>query len=315
KQVAADTGAGSIFSWGWQMWNAAENDPDKAHAACVWMWARDNAYCDAPLMLGPQFDPSLTEGQIVLRSGTFCAVADSGSITVRELRALQVLTGDRDAAMTALVERLTESRWTTVTNAQVLAAEKTVIADSFKGSRAAYLSALAQAHASLAIARAALADELRRSALEAKLAVAEPSADDVQTFYATYPQLLVRRVTAVAPAPSWLGGAKAGYALSEVAPDSLFALPPGKKATVSTLAGPVTVKPVGASFPLGALTLSAARPAIVAALRDFARSQAFETWTIAKQKSLEARMTCLRDELPEPAAVDLTDYLPFLRIG
>ncbi|HVS84105.1 MAG TPA: hypothetical protein VHD91_00570, partial [Gaiellaceae bacterium] len=47
KQVAADTGAGSIFSWGWQMWNAAENDPDKAHAACVWMWARDNAYCDA----------------------------------------------------------------------------------------------------------------------------------------------------------------------------------------------------------------------------------------------------------------------------
>jgi len=314
KQVAADTGAGSVFSWGWQMWNAAETDPDKPKAACVWLWARSQPLCDAPATLGPQFDRSLTEGQIVLPSGTFCSGAGGGSITVRELRALQVLTGDRDAAMTALVERLTESRWTTVTNAQVLAAERTVIADSFRGSRAAYLAALAQAHASLAIARAALADELRRAALEAKLPVAAPSGDDVETFYATYPQLLVRRVQA-SPAPSWLGGAKTGLALAELAPAQIFTLPGGKKAVVDTLGGAVTVKPVGDAFPLGALALSSARPAITAALRSFARSQAFEAWTIGKQNALETRMTCLRDEFPEPAAVDLTDYLPFLRIG
>lgn len=315
KQVAADTGAGSVFSWGFQMWSAAETDPAKPQAACVWLWARTQSLCNAPQQLGKSFDASLTEGQIVLEPGTFCSITGGGSITVRELRALQVLTGDRDAAMSALVERLTESRWTTVTNAQVLAAEKTVIADSFKGSRAAYLSALRAAHASPAIARAALADELRRAALEAKLAVGTPTSADIQTFYSTYPQLLVRRVTAAAPAPGWLGGAKAGYALAEVAPESLFGLPAGKKATVSTLAGPVTLKPVGAAFPLGALTLSAARPAITAALRSFARSQAFETWTIGKQKALESRMTCLRDEFPEPAAVDLTNDLPFLRIG
>ena len=47
RTVAADTGAGSVFSWGWAKWSVAENDPDKAHAACVWLWARSPALCDA----------------------------------------------------------------------------------------------------------------------------------------------------------------------------------------------------------------------------------------------------------------------------
>ncbi|MBV8256734.1 MAG: hypothetical protein JO073_02845, partial [Actinobacteria bacterium] len=64
KTVAEDTGAGSIWSWGWQMWNDAENDPAKPDAACVWLWARSSALCDAPAMLGKSFDASVTEGQI-----------------------------------------------------------------------------------------------------------------------------------------------------------------------------------------------------------------------------------------------------------
>jgi hypothetical protein len=35
---------------------------------------------------------------------------------------------------------------------------------------------------------------------------------------------------------------------------------------------------------------------------------------IARQNVLLTRMTCLGDGLPQPAAIDLTEYLPFLRI-
>ncbi|HKB92948.1 MAG TPA: hypothetical protein VKC62_01755, partial [Gaiellaceae bacterium] len=63
------------------------------------------------------------------------------------------------------------------------------------------------------------------------------------------------------------------------------------------------------------IPLSRARPAIVAALRSFARGKSFESWTIARQHGAQSTTTCLRDELPQPAAVDLVEYLPFLRIG
>lgn len=314
KTVAADTGLGSVFSWGWQQWNPAEKDPAKPYAACVWLWSRSPGLCDAPAMLGPRFDASRTAGQIALASGVFCSVAGGGSITVRQLRALQVLTGDRDAAMSALFERMVESATAPVTNAAVLAAERTVIADAFSGSRAAYLAALRKAHASVAIARAVLADELRRARLEASLPAAAPTADDVQTFYSSYPQLLVRKVKA-SPAPGWLGGKTTGLALAEVAPADLFSLPVGKKATLDTLAGPLKVQALSAAVPLGALELASARSAIAVALRSFARGQAFERWTVARQHGWLDKTTCLRDELPEPAAVDLSEYLPFLRIG
>ena len=75
------------------------------------------------------------------------------------------------------------------------------------------------------------------------------------------------------------------------------------------------VKPLAAALPLGALPFSRARPAIAAALRSFARGQAFERWTIARQHGNENQATCLRDELPQPAAVDLVEYLPFLRLS
>ncbi len=314
KTVAADAGAGSVFSWGWAQWSAAETDPDKAHAACAWLWARSPSLCDAPTMLGPAFDTSLIEGQIALKPGTLCALPGSGSITVGALRALQVLTGDRDAAMSALFERLVESRYAPVSPADVLAAERTVVAESFHGSSTAYAAALLQAGVSRALARSVLADELRQARLEATLRAPAPSGADVETFYASYPQLLIRQVRAK-PATSWLGGKTQGLALSEVAPASLFTLAAGKKALVSTLAGPIQVTPLGDALPLGAVPLSRARPAITAALRSFARGQAFEQWTIARQHGSLNTTTCLRDELPRPAAIDLVEYLPFLRIG
>jgi hypothetical protein len=313
KTVAADTGAGSIWSWGWAMWNAAERDPDKAKAACVWLWARSADLCDAAAAVGPSFDASLTEGQISLPPDTLCAVGGSGSITVTALRSLQVLTGDRDAAMSALLERAVESSAVHVSKVAVLAAERTVIDASFGGSRFAYLAALQRAHSSVANAEAIIADELRRAQLERGLQARAPTDADVETFYKSYPHLLVRTVQA-SPAPSWLGGKPRGLAISEVAPDGLFTLPIGKKTVITTLDGSFTVKALDDALPLGAVAFSRARTAIAAALRGFSRGQAFEQWTIAQQHRALDKTTCLRDQLPQPGAVDLVEYLPFLRV-
>jgi hypothetical protein len=135
----------------------------------------------------------------------------------------------------------------------------------------------------------------------------------VAAFYSSYPDLLVRRVR-VAPAAPWVSAGKTGYALAEAAPQRLFSLPTGRKAHLATLLGTFAVRPLGPAQPLGALPLSAARPAIVAALRGFERAQSFERWTIARQNVVLNQTICLHDQLPQPAAIDLTEYLPFLRI-
>jgi hypothetical protein len=265
-------------------------------------------------MLGPGFDTSLTDGQIALPSGTICSIAGGGSLTSTALGPIEALTGDRDAAMSALFERAVESRYAQVTTRDVLAAEKAVVKSSFNGSRGAYLAALSRAHVSVAVARAILGDELRRSVLQSRLGAATPSTAEVTAFYDDYPQLLVRPVEA-SPAPPWLGGRKQGLALSEVAPEALFSLPTGKQATIATLGGTYTVQALGPAVPLGTVPLAGARAGIAAALRSYARGQSFERWTIARQHGLLSQMTCLRDVFPQPAAVDLVEYLPFLRLS
>ena len=66
--------------------------------------------------------------------------------------------------------------------------------------------------------------------------------------------------------------------------------------------------------PLGAVPLGQAKPTIAAALRAFARGAAFEQWSVAQQRAALSTAICVRDERPQPAAVDLTSYLPFLRL-
>ena len=141
----------------------------------------------------------------------------------------------------------------------VLAAERAVILQSFGGSRAAYVSALAKAHASVTVARAILGDQLRQARIESRLGAPTPSAADLQTFYTSYPDLSARLVQAK-PAPSWLGSKAQGFALSEVAPDRLFALATGKKAVVRTSDGVYAVKALADPLPLGAVPFSRAKP-------------------------------------------------------
>ena len=65
KQVAREFKIAGVWSWGWATFNAnATPDPDKPTAACVWLWTRDPALCDAPAMAGPDFNTSLTDGQV-----------------------------------------------------------------------------------------------------------------------------------------------------------------------------------------------------------------------------------------------------------
>jgi hypothetical protein len=312
KRVAREFGLGSVFSWGWQEWNKKEMDPDKPKAACVWLWARTRHLCNAPRMLGKGFDRSVTAGQIILPHGTVCRVQGIGSVGGGSLAALTALTGDRNAALSALFERLVETSERPVSRQAVLAAQQEVIRESFAGRRSAYLAALRQAHAGVGLALSVLGDELRRARLEQLRYAPKPQEGEVAEFYAAYPDLLVRRVR-VSPAPPWLAG-HTGFALAEAAPQRLFSLPTGRRSRLSTLLGTFAVRPLGPAQPLGALPLPTVRPAIVAALRGFERAQSFEHWTIAQQNQALNRTICLRDQLPQPAAIDLTEYLPFLRL-
>ena len=235
---------GSVFSWGWQEWNSKEVDPTKPDAACVWLWARSTSLCDAPKMLGKKFDSSLTDGQLLLPRGAICSVPPLGTIRAGELHALQALTGDHEAALSAVFARVVEQAWAPVSHRDVLAAERAVITASFHGSRAAYRAALRQAHTSVSVARDVLADELRRALLAGRRHVGAPKSGDVSAFYADYPDLLVRRVK-VSPSPPWLGGHGRGYALSKAAPEQLFTMGTGKKANIETLLGTYKVHALG----------------------------------------------------------------------
>jgi hypothetical protein len=313
RQVAAETGIASVWSWGWGEWTVAEQDPLKPYAMCAWLWARSPNLCDAPRAIGKTFDTSVKEGQLSLLSASTQCLIGKRSLAASEIDRLQAVTGDRETAYSALYERIVESTYTPVSTAQVLAAERAVIAQSFGGSRGAYVAALRDAHANVTIARGILGDELRRARVEDTLYAPPATPSEVQTFYSSYPDLQVRLVQAK-PRPSWLSVPR-GLALSEVAPDRVFSLRRGKASLVRTSEGSFTVKPLADALPLGAVALSKATPAISAALRAFARGEAFEQWTVGKQRFIENNALCKGDDLPQPAAVDLTQFLPFLRLG
>jgi hypothetical protein len=313
KEVAQELGLGSVFSWGWQQWNPKEVDPTKPDAACVWLWARQGSLCNAPRALGRGFDASRTEGQISLPARAFCAVPGYGKIGTGALKRLTTVTGDRNAALSLLFERLVEEHYAAASRGAIRAVEREVVDASFGGGRAAYVAALAQMHLNLTTARALLADEIRRAKLEQRQGVLPPKRAEIAGFYRDYPQLLVRRVHA-SPAAPWLGGQLDGYAVSGTAPASVFSAPSGRTSTVETLLGAFKVRPRGKPVSLGSLPVGTARAAIVTSLESFERARAFERWTIGEQRRRLDAAICRADDLPEPAATDLGQYVPFLEV-
>jgi len=313
QQVAAETGIASVWSWGWGEWTVPEQDPAKPYALCAWLWTRSPSLCDAPKAIGPDFVASKKEGQLNLLPGSLQCLVGKYGLATSAIDALQRVTGDRETAYSALYERLVETQYTPVSPTDVLAAERAVIAQQFNGSRAAYLAALRDAHASVAIARGVLGDELRRARVENTLSTAAPSTTQVETFYQSYPDLQVRLVQAK-PRPSWLPSAK-GFALSQVAPDTIFQLARGKTSAVRTSEGEFAVTILNEPQTLGAVPISKVSSTIAAALREFARGDAFDKWTVGKQRFILNNALCKGDDLPQPSAVDLSQFMPFLRLG
>lgn len=171
ERAELGTPLGSQWSWGWGDFpELSPLDPEKPFVACTWLWVRDPGLCDAPARAaaaGVAFDASLTAGQLTLAPGVQCLVetipAAFGTGSVDRLAAA---TGDRGLALDLLFARTLEWRQAPVSWQAVLRAERAIVSRRFGGSRGRYLRALARRKAGPGIARALLADQLRRRALE-----------------------------------------------------------------------------------------------------------------------------------------------------
>jgi hypothetical protein len=314
RRVAAEFHVATVWTWGWGTFNAAGTDADKPAAACVYLWTRDQGLCDGPAAAGDAFDGSLTEGQLdALAQGVQCSL-DGRTMRQTDLSRMTAITRDRDVAFTILFGRLAIAGTDSVPPDQVRQAEQAIVDGSFGGSRPAFNAALAKAGANVYVARSAIADELLRARAEASVRAPAPTAAQVESFYAAYPDALVRRF-AVKPAAPWLGNRTSGFALAAAAPAALFRLPSAVASPFTTGLGSYTVTPADAALPLGAVPLADARPAIATALRSFARTQAYEDTARKRLESALDRSICLRDDLPSPAVISVSTYLPFLALS
>jgi hypothetical protein len=308
KQVAAELHLASIWSWGWAAFNPAGNDPDKPKAACAWLWTRDHALCDAPALAGKDFDPSLDVGA-TLPAGTLCLLG-STKLLANDVAALNRLTGDRDLAYSAELQHAVLVEAASVDPKLVAQAEVNTILDHFGGSRAAYLAALGRAKATPSLARTILADELRRRAVQATLHVAAPTTAGLQQWYATYAASLARPVRAAKAVP-WLGNLRSGIAVTGVAPARLLALVAGETVKIDG----VEVTALGETAPLGSFPFAQAAPSVRLAFVAQERDAAFAVWARKRENQSLGRLTCQHDQPPQPATVDLTDWLPYLSLG
>jgi hypothetical protein len=312
RQVARELRLAHVWSWGWAQRDERSRDPDKTFAACVWLWARDPGLCDAPGILGRELDADRRLGQIDLPPGARCVYGQE-TIAAAEVAALAQLTRDRELALTALVARLVERGRTRVSPAEVLATERRMVAARFSGSVAAYRAALAEAGASVAVARGVIGDELRRRQLVRRLPAGRPTAADVGRFRATHALVPARRLV-VSPAPGWLPSGT-GLALATSAPAAVFSAPAGRAVAVATAEGRFTVRALDGPTELAAVPPSLARPAILRELQGERGAEAYAAWTIRAQKGALTRLVCERDRLPELAVVTLATFAPFLSLS
>ncbi|MGI8478410.1 MAG: hypothetical protein ACR2M2_00880 [Gaiellaceae bacterium] len=311
EQVSRELRLSHVWSWGWAQRNERSNDPDKTYAACVWLWARDEGLCDAPNLLGKELDSERRAGQIDLPAGVRC-VYDGHPLTASGVAALAKVTGDRELALTALVVRAVERERSAVGTAQILAMERRVIAARFSGSAGAYRAALAEAGASVAVARGIVGDELRGAEIQQRLVTPRPSSVDIGRFRATFARVSARRLD-VSPAPSWLPEGS-GLALGTSAPRFVFEMATRGSVTLRTAEGIFSVRALEDTASLGALPLSEARAAIARELVSERRADAYIAWAIRQRKAAESRLVCERERLPGHAVVSLSSFAPFLSI-
>jgi hypothetical protein len=314
RNVAREMKFSSIWSWGWAQWKTTpgEMDPDKWRAACVYLWTRDPKLCNGPKAAGRGFNASRTEGQPILPPGLRCRLGGA-AVAWSAINPILQLTGDAELAFSNAFARAVEQRAAGVTYADILAAERSIIAARFGGSRGAYLAAIADARTNLFVARGIIGDELRRARIESRFRVAWPSGREIEAFQENYGDLQARLVQARAET-QWLGGRRSGYALASTAPPQLMGLSSGRWSALWSPLGTVRVRPIGPPLPLGSLPLQSVRVAIRAALISQAREDRFPVWLVSAQRAAVPEAICWRDQFPELGEVDLTNYLPFLAL-
>ena len=313
KQVARETGLGSVWSWGWIAREAAQADPDKEAAACVYLWTRNPRLCNGPVAAGPQFDTSRTQGQVVLPRGARCTI-DTAVVSNAGVTRLASVTGNRDVAFSAAYARAVLQGLVDVDPEDVYAAERAIIASRFRGSRTAYRRALARGRANVALAREVIADELRQQRMGRRFRVGSPTAEQIGSYYESVADTPARMIQ-VKPRAWWLGERREGLAIASLAPPQAFGIPVRKKWTrVRTADGVVKLRSEDDAHPLGTFPLSLARPTVVAALKEIQRRQIFERWFSRPLADGLDRVRCANDELPAVAVVDMTTYLPFLAL-
>ena len=310
KQVAAETKIQGVWSWGWPSFSVAGVDPDKPAAACVYLWARDASLCDGPSLAGPGFDASLAEGQIVLPEGVRCALGDR-HISKSDVGRAAVLTGDRDSAATALLQREILRTESSIDPMTVLAAERAIVRDRFGGRVAQYRAALGASNVTLQDARAIIEDRLARDRIQERFRPPPATAAQIADFVSTYAATRVRLIEVEPDAP-WLAGANRGFAVETIAPLEVFSLPQDRAKTIDTVDGRFDVRPLAPPLPLFALSPVESRAVARGVLGRFAKLTVYERWLGSREIQLLANAICVRDQVPARGDVDLAAWVPFL---
>ena len=313
KQVSREIPFATIWSWGWGEWAAADRDPDKPAAACVYLWTRDHSLCAGPQMAGRGFDPSLTVGQLILPARAQCKTP-WGLIGSSQLSSVAHVTRDREIAYTSLFGRLVLKGLVKVKPQDLRAAQRAIVRYRFGGSGAAYRGALARAGASPALARGVIADELRQARIERNFRVRSPSRKEIASYRESYSGTNARLVEAT-PAASWLGHRKRGVAIEGLAPASVFRIPGHRWMKVKTREGVLRVRALTPTAPLGAFSLGDASASIRTALIRISQDAVFDNWIMRRESSALQWTTCRRDWLPAVGPLELTSSLPFLALA
>ena len=309
KFVATQFKLEGVWSWGWATFNPnVTQDPDTPAAACVWIWTRDQTLCNGPAAAGPGFDASLTEGQLAVPAADRC-LTSAGPILRNSVSRFTALTGDPGYAASVLLEELTLASQQKVDPADVLSAERAVIAASFGGSRAAYQAAVSGAKLTLGDARAIIAARLERDDVLDSFRAPAPSAATIADFLSTYANQQVRLVSTTEKAP-WLGGATRGFAISTLAPAAVFTLTAA--GTIDTTDGAFAVTPEGDAMPLGLEPKAEATAAAREALDRLARVAIYRSWLRVQETTLLATASCQNDQRPTIEEADLSPFVPFL---
>ena len=293
RQVATEIPISTIWSWGWRTSGLESVDPDKAAAACVYLWTRNPALCDAPAV-GP-FDTSLTEGQIILPSDVQCRSTAGAKIRDADITRWTEIDRSASAAETLLLDRISSRfpvKGTTLTRV-----EKGIIAREFEGSRAKYKAYLKTVGISRSEARSILLDEIHSAIYDTKAGTATISYTAVKAWYRAHRSTLVRSVRASRRIPE-LGRRSAGFALYGSFASPAVRTATGKTTALATSRGLIRLRVTGPKIRLRKIKIAKAAPTIEALLLAQVQSRLGAAAQVAAQQSVLDILICRGDELP-----------------